>query len=104
MAERLLFAEEVADLIGVGPTGVKQLLSNARRDRAAGGTGPGLFPEPADRVKREQPREGRPAVAVWSNRWRPADIAAWVESRPESTRWPAARRQAVADQLREMVA
>lgn len=101
MTERLLYAEEVAELIGTEPGAIKQYLARSHRARAAGASGPHLFPEPADRVKRPVERGGRHSVAAWSNRWRAADIAAWVEARPESSRWPAVRREAVAAQLRD---
>lgn len=106
---KLLFAEEVAEVIGVTGKGViKQYLADARRAKAdaasSGAEAPaGLFPEPYDTVDRPV-WNGHHNITVASNRWHPGDLAAWIETRAPNSRWNAERRTAVAAQLREMLA
>lgn len=104
MAERMLFAEEVAEVLGVLPRSITVYQYEAAKARREGKADSGTFPEPADKVRREIPREGRHAIAVQSNRWRASDIAQWVLARPESPGWPEERREEVANRLRSMAA
>lgn len=104
MAERMLFAEEVAEVIGVAAASIKVYQYEASRARREGKADESTFPEPADKVRREVPRAGRHPVSVMSNRWRATDIAAWVEHRPASSGWPEDRRHEVAARLRAMAA
>jgi predicted DNA-binding transcriptional regulator AlpA len=104
MAERLLYGDEVAEIIGVAARSITAYHYEANRLRAEGKADESTFPEPVDRVSRPVPREGRHAVAVMANRWRASDIAAWVEHRTVTARWPEERRAEVAAGLRAMVA
>lgn len=104
MAERMLFAEEVAEVLGVLPRSITMYHYEASRARREGTANSGTFPEPAERVRREIPREGRHPVAAMSNRWSATDIARWVMDRPDAPGWPAERREEVANRLRSMAA
>lgn len=103
MADRMLFAEEVAEVIGIKPAGVKQMLWEARQARKDPNPPAGLFPEPDDIVPRTVSNRHH-QVTVSSPRWKAETVATWIENRPPNSRWNADRRAAVAAQLRALAA
>lgn len=104
MAEHMLFAEELAEIIGVAAGSIKMMQWEANKARREGTADEGTFPEPAGKVRRSVPRDGRHPVTVMSNQWRASDVAAWIEHRPASTAWPEERRAEVAARLRSLMA
>lgn len=102
MNDRLMFAEEIAETIGVDPKTIKFYHQDGKRARAAGKTGLGIFPAPADAIRRPV-WNGHHNVTVLSNRWRVADLIVWLENRESNPRWPnlAERSREIAAQLRQ---
>lgn len=100
---RLLFADEVAELIGVAAENVKFYLYEGNRARRDGTATAATFPAPYDKSAR-QVWNGHHNVTIASNRWKASDIAAWILARPASAAWPDQRRAEVAGRLSAMVA
>ena len=98
---RLLFADELAAVIGVDAKTIKFYNQDGKKARAAGKATLGTFPEPVDTVPRPV-WNGHHNVTVHSNRWKLADIIVWLENRASNPRWPdlADRSKEVAAQLR----
>jgi len=89
----LLWADEVAALLGLAHSSVKANLSAARRARLDGTAGPHDLPEPAGYAHRAWPTRGGGTRVVNSPRWRRGDITACRAAR-------AARREQVRAQSR----
>jgi len=83
-ADRLLWPEEAAALLGVAMTTFKAMHTRARRAAEDGTTRAAHLPLPVGKARREVPRRHGHPITVDSPQWSERDLLAFQANRPGS--------------------